>query len=179
MNSSDLTDSNTLTFERDDGSLYFLLVSPPPVVEAVLELAGLQTGETLYDLGAADGRVIIQAAQEHVVRTVGIEANRELYEFSLKRIRSLGLEDRITLIHGDFNDEDLKPADVIVFYLGWEDLSEILQARLKEHIASGGRLVTINCLLPSWNVTKQREVSFSDTAYMVNLYVPGYYSSKG
>lgn len=62
---------------------------------------------------AADGRVIIRAAQEHAVRTVGIEANRELYEHSRNRIRTLELEDRVTLKHADFNDEDLKPANLI------------------------------------------------------------------
>ena len=170
MSGSDLTAGNTLTFERDDGSLYFLLVSPPPVVEAILEFADLHPGETLYDLGSADGRVIIRAAQASNIRSVGIESNRELWEHCRKRIHELGLEDRVSVKCGDLNDENLYPADVIVTYLGREDLNDTLRDRFAKHIVSGGRLVTVDCSLAGWEVTNRKQVRFSDSTYTVFLY---------
>ncbi|HUV07782.1 MAG TPA: class I SAM-dependent methyltransferase [Spirochaetia bacterium] len=170
MSGSDLTAGNTLTFERDDGSLYFLMVSPPPVVEAILELAGLEAGETLYDLGSADGRVIIRAAHQCDIRSVGIESNRDLWEHSRKRIQALGLEDRVTVKLGDLNDENLQSADVIVTYLGREDHNDALRDRFAKHIVSGGRLVTVDCSLAGWEATDRKDVRFSDSTYTVFLY---------
>ena len=42
-------------------------------IRKALQLAKLQPGETLYDLGAGDGRVLIMAAKEFGAQAVGIE----------------------------------------------------------------------------------------------------------
>ena len=47
--------------------------TPKPIVRQMLHLAGLRRGELFYDLGAGDGRVIIEAVREFGVRAVGIE----------------------------------------------------------------------------------------------------------
>jgi protein-L-isoaspartate O-methyltransferase len=168
--SADLTLGNALTFERADGSTYLLWVSPPPVVAAILDLAGLAPGDVLYDLGSADGRVIIRAAREHDVRAVGIERNPDLCEYSRRRIREAGLEDRVTVKTLDFNAEDLGPADVIVFFLGVEDLGASLAERLKERVQAGARLVTVDCPIGDLQALAKSEVRFESSQYTVYLY---------
>ena len=46
----------------------------PMRIRKALQLATLQPGETLYDLGAADGCVLLIAAREFSASAVGIEA---------------------------------------------------------------------------------------------------------
>ena len=47
--------------------------SPAPVVERMLTLADLKPGETVYDLGCGDGRIVIMAAQDFHAKGVGVE----------------------------------------------------------------------------------------------------------
>ena len=65
--------------EREDVTLLAVYwPTPDAAVARMLEMADLQPGETLYDLGSGDGRIVIAAAQEYGVRAVGIEIDSEL-----------------------------------------------------------------------------------------------------
>jgi precorrin-6B methylase 2 len=165
-----LNGGNTLSFERPDGSLYFLWVSPPPVIDAALELAELKPGEMLYDLGSGDGRVIIRAAQLHSVRAVGVESHQDLIVHSRRRIEELGLQDRVSIRAGDFHDQNLDPADVVMCFLDPEDLRGRLGMRLRDRLREGARVITVNYPLEELQPTRQREVGFSDSNYTIRLY---------
>ena len=54
-----------------DGGPY--VPTPQLVVERMLELAKVGPGDTVYDLGSGDGRLVIEAARRHGARGVGIE----------------------------------------------------------------------------------------------------------
>src|SRR5436853_7480709 len=75
--------------------------SPQAVVEKMLEAAHLKPGEMLYDLGSGDGRIVITAARKFHARAVGVELESQLCKLATARIRSLGLEDQIRIIHGN------------------------------------------------------------------------------
>src|SRR5438477_1084055 len=47
--------------------------TPQIVVDRMLSLAQVKPGETVYDLGCGDGRIVITAAQKFKARAVGIE----------------------------------------------------------------------------------------------------------
>src|SRR5688500_2289158 len=47
--------------------------TPQPVVEAMLEAAGVKAGDVVYDLGSGDGRIVITAAKKFGARGVGID----------------------------------------------------------------------------------------------------------
>jgi SAM-dependent methyltransferase len=44
-----------------------------PVVERMLELAGVRKGDLIYDLGCGDGRILIHAAKKYSTRGVGVD----------------------------------------------------------------------------------------------------------
>src|SRR5260370_39497830 len=53
-------------------------VQPPDhVVSAMLKLARITKGDTIYDLGCGDGRIVIQAAKAYSAHVVGIHINPE------------------------------------------------------------------------------------------------------
>lgn len=64
------------------------------MVRKMLKLADLQPGETLYDLGSGDGRILIIAATEFKAKAIGIELNPFLVAYSNLRIFARQLQDQ-------------------------------------------------------------------------------------
>src|SRR5579884_1878266 len=98
-------------------SLAPYVVSPQHVVDDMLEMANLKPNETLYDLGSGDGRIVITAAQRYRAKAVGIEIEEALVRKTEERIASMGLQERVRIIHADMRTVDLTPADVVTMYL--------------------------------------------------------------
>src|SRR6516165_12279770 len=87
--------------------------TPQSIVEKMLEAGHVRPGTTVYDLGSGDGRVVIAAAQKFGARAVGVEILPDLCEKARARVKALGLEDRVTIVHGSALRIDLSPADVV------------------------------------------------------------------
>ena len=81
--------------------------TPQAVVERMLALADVKPNEMVYDLGCGDGRIVITAATNFSARAVGVEIRRDIYESTLARVASLGLADRVHIVHGDALKTDL------------------------------------------------------------------------
>src|SRR6185437_8488159 len=93
------------------------VTSPQRAVDKMLEMAGLKSGETLYDLGCGDGRILIAAAQKYHVKAVGVEISDRLARTAEDNVKAVGLADQVKVVHGDFMEVDLSPADVVTLYL--------------------------------------------------------------
>jgi SAM-dependent methyltransferase len=63
------------------------VTTPHDVVAAMLDLAEVSEGDTLYDLGSGDGRVLLAAARRGA-RAVGIEIDPELARQSREAARA-------------------------------------------------------------------------------------------
>src|SRR5271170_3193742 len=68
--------------------------SPVHVVDRMLELAKIKPGETLYDLGCGDGRILIAAVEKYQVKAVGVEISPKLVAKATASIGRAGLEAR-------------------------------------------------------------------------------------
>jgi ubiquinone/menaquinone biosynthesis C-methylase UbiE len=115
----------------------------------MLELADIKPGETLYDLGSGDGRILITAVQRYRAKAVGIEISDALVDTSNDRIRRSGLQDLARVIHGDFMQVDLSPADVVTIYLA-TDSNGILRPNLEKYLKDGSRVVSHDYAVPGW-----------------------------
>src|SRR5579863_6137466 len=94
-------------------SLAPYVVSPQEIVDRMLELADLKPGQRLYDLGSGDGRILITAVVRFKAKAVGVEISDDLVSSTNARIRRLGLDSDAQVIHANFLDIDLSPADVV------------------------------------------------------------------
>src|SRR5208337_2057123 len=94
-------------------SLAPYVVSPQEIVDRMLELADLKPGEKLYDLGSGDGRILITAVVRFKAKAVGVEISDDLVNSTNARIRRRGLDNDAQVIHGNFLDVDLSPANVV------------------------------------------------------------------
>jgi len=134
----------------------------------MLELAGLKPGETLYDLGCGDGRIVIAAAQKFKARAVGVEIRRDIYESTSGRVRSLGLTDLVKIVHGNALKTDVSQADVVTLYLltSSNDRLKPVLATMK----SGARVVSHDYEIHGWKPTATERMIVADRPHMIYLY---------
>jgi SAM-dependent methyltransferase len=130
-------------------SLAPYVVSPQQIVDRMLELADIRPGETLYDLGSGDGRVLITAVQRFHAKAVGIEISETLVRSTTERIQKMGLASDARVIQGDLLQIDLSPADIVTIYLA-TDSNEILRPNLEKYLRPGARVVSHDYVVPGW-----------------------------
>ena len=61
--------------------------TPQKAIDRMLEMASLKPGETLYDLGCGDGRILIAAASQYKVKAVGIEISDHMARRAADKVR--------------------------------------------------------------------------------------------
>jgi len=127
--------------------------SPLPVVRQMLVLAELKKDETLFDLGAGDGRSVIMAAQEFGAKAVGIELREDLVKRGLSTIVELGIEDKAQIMQADFFNIDLSSADVVFLYLT-TSANEKIKPKLESELKPGARVVSHDYEIIGWKPIK-------------------------
>ncbi len=125
------------------------VASPAKVVDRMLELANIRPGETVYDLGCGDGRILIEAAQKYKAKAVGIEISPKIADEARAHIKKLGLAQKVEVIQGDLLQADLTGADVVTIYLA-TSLNEELRPRLEKFLKPGARVVSHDYAVPGW-----------------------------
>ena len=151
-------------------SLAPYIASTPEVVDVMLEMADIKPNEVVYDLGSGDGRILIEAAQRFRARAVGIEIEDGLVKKSEKRVESLGLQDRVRIIHADIRDVDLSPADVVTMYL-MTDANASLRPKLEQSLRPGVRVVSHDYQVPGWKPNREEVAEGHSHRHTVYLYV--------
>ncbi len=144
--------------------------TPEPVARKMLELAEVKPGELVYDLGCGDGRIIILAATEFGARAIGIEIRKDLVERCREKIRQLGLEDRVRVIHGDMFKIDIGDADVVTLYL-LTSVNKMLRPKLEKELKHGARVVSHDFEITGWKPVKIEELHESWRSHKIYLYV--------
>ena len=146
------------------------LASSAAVIELMLRLAEVQPGETVYDLGCGDARILVMAAQKYGARGVGVELDAEVFALARDNVRSHGLKDRITLVRGNLFDADLRDADVVALYLLPEALAR-LRPMLEQQLRPGARVVTHDFGIPLWQATRIEKLDRGEgTKHTIQLY---------
>ena len=127
--------------------------SPITVVQHMLKLADLKTGEVLFDLGAGDGRTVIMAAKTFGARAVGVELREDLAKKALSTIHDNGLADRVTIVNGDMFNVNLTSADVVFLYLT-TSANEKIRPKLDNELKKGVRVVSHDYEIVGWKPVK-------------------------
>jgi len=120
--------------------------TPHDVVKAILDAAGVEPGEIVYDLGSGDGRILIAAARDYEANAVGVEIDVELVKQSQQQAAKLNLTHLVTIRQGNFFAADLQAADVVTVFLPPEVLERLVPqfTRMKR----GSRIVSHQFQIP-------------------------------
>jgi precorrin-6B methylase 2 len=143
--------------------------TPQVVVERMLSIAQVKPGEMVYDLGCGDGRIVITAAQKFKARAVGIEIRRSIYERTVAKVASLGLQDQVRIVHGDALEADLSPADVVTLYL-LTSSNERLKPVLAKYLRPSARVVSHDYEIRGWKPQNVDRMLVGGTQHVIYLY---------
>ena len=138
----------------------------------MLTLAQLKPGETLYDLGSGEGRILITAARKFKAKAVGIELSPELCKAAMVHVKALRLEDQIRIIHGNLLKVDLSPADVVTIYLLTAS-NDLLRPNLERDLKPGARVVSHDYQIRGWKPSVVEKVEAEGRARTIYVYEIG------
>ena len=124
----------------------------PERIQKALKLANLRPNETLYDLGAGDGRVLFIAARDFSAKAVGIEIGPIQCAWIWLRAVAGGFGNQIQVRLENFYKANLKDADVVFVYATSREVKK-LAPHLETQMKKGSRLVSISADFPDWEPT--------------------------
>ena len=126
-----------------------LVTTKPERIRKALKLANLRLNETLYDLGAGDGRVLLIAAREFGAKAIGIEVGPVLCMVIWLRGFASGFSNQIQVRWADFYKADLHEADVVFIYATSNEIMK-LAPHLEKQLKKGSRVVSVSADFPEW-----------------------------
>jgi protein-L-isoaspartate O-methyltransferase len=132
------------------------VTSPEHAIDKMLQMANLRSGETLYDLGCGDGRILIAAAERYKVKAVGIEISDHLARTAAEKVKKAGLQNQVKVVHGNFMRTDLSGADVVTLYLA-TTANESLRPNLEHYLRPNTRVVSYDYPIPGWKPIETSE----------------------
>jgi precorrin-6B methylase 2 len=146
--------------------------TPQAVVEKMLEASHLKPGDVLYDLGSGDGRIIITAAKEYGAKAVGIEIQQDLCDKTKERVKELGLEGKVTIIHDSILHADLSPATVVtMFFL--TSSNDRLRPVLEKGLKPGTRVLSTQFQISGWRPIAIAHTKPGTMEYTIYIYEIG------
>lgn len=135
--------------------------TPQPVVDAMLDAAGVKETDVVYDLGSGDGRIVITAAKKYHARGVGIELDPELVKKATENAAAAGVADRVRFVASNLFDADISDASVVTLYL-LQSINERLRPKLVRELKPGTRVVShVFNMGPEWPAAQTATVNAS------------------
>jgi protein-L-isoaspartate O-methyltransferase len=150
-------------------SLAPYVATPADVVDRMLRLAKVGPGDTVFDLGCGDGRIVIAAAQRFGARGVGVDIDANLINQAEANARAAGVERRVRFLVQDAMTVDVSDATVVTLYL--LSASNVkLRPILTRQLPRGARIVSHSFAMGDWEPevvdTFRDEAGTSRTLYL-------------
>lgn len=114
--------------------------TPQPVVDAMLQVAGVTKDDVVYDLGCGDGRIPVTAAKQYGARAIGIDIDPQRIQEANDNVRANGVENKVKILNADLFETDFSEATVVTLYL-LPSLNQKLIPKLKQ-LRPGTRIVS-------------------------------------
>ena len=138
--------------------------TPHNVVDAMLKLADVYSGDVVYDMGCGDGRIVVTAAKRFGVRGVGIDINPQRIAEARENAQNNGVSNRVTFRNEDLFEADIKEASVVTLYL-LTSLNLKLRPKLWRDLKPGTRIVSHTFDMGDWKPEKEMEIG-THTIYL-------------
>ena len=123
--------------------------TPQAVVDRMLELAQVKSGETVVDLGSGDGRIMIEAARKYGARGFGVEIDPRLVQRSKEAAARAGVAGRVRFLQQDLFKTDFHEANVLTLYL-LPDVNLALRPKILAELKPGSRVVSHDYAMGDW-----------------------------
>lgn len=142
-------------FEDPDSELNVPFVpTEEKVVDAMLELAGVNAKDLLFDLGCGDGRIVVKAAMECGARAIGVDLDPTLLVEAQEYAAWSRVDHMVDFIHDDLLCVDFSPATVVTLYL-LPMINLKLKSRILEELRPGTRIVSHDFDMGHWEADQR------------------------
>ena len=141
--------------------------TPKDIVRKMLRLAQVRPGELVFDLGAGDGRILIEAVRGFGARAIGVELDPERLARIKLRLKATGTVAEV--IQKDFMKVNLSRADVVAIYLS-ASVNSKLAPKLKDELKPGARVVSLDYVLPGWVLQRELSIKSGGVTRQIYLY---------
>jgi len=131
--------------------------TPQPVVDAMLDMAGVGAKDYVIDLGSGDGRIVITAASQFGARGLGVDLNPQRIKESNQNARNAGVTDKVEFRQADLFKTDITPATVLTMYL-LPDVNIRLRPIILDTLDPGTRVVSHAFDMGDWEPDEERTV---------------------
>jgi SAM-dependent methyltransferase len=158
-----LLNSQVLSAQKDGpgfADLVPFVTTPMKVVDAMMDLAEINEGDILYDLGSGDGRIPIEASLRYGIKSVGVEIDAELVKEAKSNAEDKGVQDLVSFIQGDLFELDFSDATVLILYL-FPDINLKLRPKIWE-LPSGTRVISHRFDMGDWRPEKTKIITLED-----------------
>jgi SAM-dependent methyltransferase len=134
------------------------------VAKRMIELLRLKPGDTFYDLGSGDGRLILHA-RKYGARAYGVEMNPYIWFLSYLRVLISGSLSQVHISVGNYWRANLKDADAVAIYALPQVMNK-LSVKLKRELKKGSRVVSNSFQIPGLRLVKRENID----NYRIYLY---------
>jgi SAM-dependent methyltransferase len=139
--------------------------TPPEVVEAMLKLGNVHTGDIHYDLGCGDGRIVVMAVQKFgAVRGTGYDIDPQRIKEANENARQAGVTDKAKFVIGNLFEADFRDASIVTLYL-LPDVNLKLRPKLLKDLKVGSRIVSHQFSMGDWEPDKKIDIDWR-TVYL-------------
>ena len=147
--------------------------TPADVAEAMLQLAEVKPGDTVYDLGCGDGRIVIAAVRERHARGVCVDIDPQRIAESRENATAAGVGERIVFLTQDLLATDVSGASVVMLFLS-PALNLKIRSKLRRELAPGARIVSHWHDMGDWRPQRTLQIRSGGRERAVYLWViPG------
>jgi cyclopropane fatty-acyl-phospholipid synthase-like methyltransferase len=131
-----------------DGEVPFV-ASSPEVIDRMLEMARVKSGDVIYDIGSGDGAIVIRAAKKYGVRGVGIEIDQDLVLKARSSAYREKVEHLVEFRAQDAFKVDISQATVVTLYM-LPEFNAKLRPILEKQLKPGSRVVSHDYPIEGW-----------------------------
>ncbi|MDX1618124.1 MAG: 50S ribosomal protein L11 methyltransferase [Balneolaceae bacterium] len=122
--------------------------TPQPVVDEMLEIAQVEPGDYVIDLGSGDGRIVIAAAKKGATGH-GVDLDPDRISEARENAVNEDVDDKVMFLRKNIFDTDISQASVITMYL----LSSVnlkLRPTILKTLRPGTRVVSHSFDMGDW-----------------------------
>ena len=119
------------------------------IVDRMLEMAEIVSGDIVYDLGSGDGRIVVEAARKYRAKGVGIEVDPLRVIWSIINVYIMRLNGSVRILWGNIFHQDISDATIVTLFL-WQRTNQKLTKKLLSELKPGTRVVSYIWTFDDW-----------------------------
>ncbi len=151
---------------RGTSAAYGYEGTPPSVVPAMINLAGITRDDVVYEPGCGDARVVIAAIKAGARRGLGVDIDPDLAEVAYAEARKASVDDRVEIRWGNALHVDMSEATVVFLFMG-DAFNLVIRPLLWQQLPVGARVVSNDFSMGDWQPDTTLRVESGGRSYVL------------